>query len=632
MTTLIKPKNIPETEDAFVLLEKRMFAALQSYSNVHRGSGPAAKVTTQLFEMARTEILDFMGLNAKAYVLIFASEYHAVRLSKSLEFIPFEVLQDKKFGLHLGVTAFAIKRKLISKVEKVFTGGGTTRLYGSDWVMWTKAPDLFEAGTPAILNCIALAIALRIIKEQGSDAFRMNKNHSESAETLLFDDEWEGLKGEEMMEAMQSSWLGKDFIVPVVNGKSPYVHLDNAASTPALKAVWQVFVKAHKCSSDTRTDICNYARKYLLETFNAASEEHEIIFTLNTTESINLVAEAFSKKEHKNCEPVILGSLAEHSSNDLPWRELNNYEVIRNNVDKSGFLDLKAFENTLKAYNEQSMHGNKRIVLVALSGASNILGSINDLTSIGRLTKKYGASLLVDAAQLVAHRSIAVEKSNIDFLVFSGHKMYAPFGVSALIARKESLKMDEATMEQAKSFAFVNAGGIAALVKATAILKCIGYDLIEQHEKALVKKARQELSKIPDLKFFGSISSDKQEYYDATPVLAIEIKDKMNGKLANNLAHNAGIGTRFGCHCAHVFLKYLLDFKPFQENIQRFVLKMVPALRLQGVLRISFGLINTMSEVDLIAPNLQHKSRVSKTDYKNFVQERIRLVYGDPPN
>ncbi len=163
---------------------------------------------------------------------------------------------------------------------------------------------------------------------------------------------------------------------------------------------------------------------------------YEVIFTSNATEAINLVAESLSRESEDGTEPVLINTLLEHSSNDLPWRMLPGYSLIRLYVDDEGFMDLKELEKLLSDYNQNGQHGKKRIKLVAVSGASNVLGVCNSLEEISRIVHSYGARLLVDAAQLIAHRKVDMEACGIDYLAFSAHKVYAPFGCGVLVARK----------------------------------------------------------------------------------------------------------------------------------------------------------------------------------------------------
>ncbi len=138
--------------------------------------------------------------------------------------------------------------------------------------------------------------------------------------------------------------------------------------------------------------------------------------------------------------------------------------------------------------------------------------------------------------------------SGIDYLVFSGHKVYAPFSTSVLIARKGLPTMKPADMALAEKYAVENAGRVAALAHAKFLLDRIGYEAIIDHEKKLLQKTIETLPKIPGIRFFGLPDTTATQIENRTAVLVFEIKNKMNSKQANNLAHNGGIGSRFGCH------------------------------------------------------------------------------------
>ena len=140
---------------------------------------------------------------------------------------------------------------------------------------------------------------------------------------------------------------------------------------------------------------------------------------------------------------------------------------------------------------------------MAVSGASNVLGVFNDLAEIGRIVHRYGARLLVDAAQLVAHRKVEMEACGIDYLAFSAHKVYAPFGTGVLVVRKGLLSFSPAELELIRSSGEENVGGIAALGKALVLLQRIGLDVIQEEEQALTGRALRGLAQIPGLKIYG---------------------------------------------------------------------------------------------------------------------------------
>jgi selenocysteine lyase/cysteine desulfurase len=625
------PENNPINNDACALLEKSIYAALETYSNVHRGSGPTSVVTTHLYEMARTEVLNHLGLKQKEYQVIFCSPLRASKLTATMKADDYKKISSADINLNLGVTALAVKKNRLPKGIPFVTGGGTTQLYGPDWVMWAKAPtDRFEAGTPAIINCIALAKALMIIGQLGKDAFTKKNKTFASVDDILYTDDWQRLSGMKLLETLRQDWIGSKLQVPTLKGMRSYINLDNSASTAAFEPVWQAFRKACSQPLEVHKALLAETKAIVGQFFGAPQDQYDVIFTANTTESINIVAESLNagiptlSDDYKS---IILSSLLEHSSNDLPWRAIKKHKLIRMNVDKSGKYDLKALESLLYNHNATSTEKKTKIGIVALNGASNITGFCNDISAIGKLTKRFGAQFLVDAAQLAAHRKIDMQSSNIDYLAFSGHKMYAPFGTGVLIVRKGLLNFDDQELSRIQASGAENIGGIVALAKALLLIKQIGFETIEAEEHRLLHKALSGLASIPEIKIHGYPDSKESEIEHHTAVIPFEIKNNLNSSLAKKLAGHGGIGSRFGCHCAHLFIKYLLDFTPAQDRIQRFVLKIVPMLNLQGLLRVSFGIQNTENDVDVMLQSLQQKGKFSNKNYKEFLKQRIALVY-----
>ena len=150
---------------AFDALERGVHAALETYSNVHRGSGHHSMVSTYLFEQARGIVLEHLGLSAGNHVVIFGTPRAADLLAARLEPGRYVTASSRDVGLPLGVRALAVERRALPKGPPPVTGGGTARLVGPDWVMWAAAPDRFEAGTPAIVNVIAFARALSLRRQ-----------------------------------------------------------------------------------------------------------------------------------------------------------------------------------------------------------------------------------------------------------------------------------------------------------------------------------------------------------------------------------------------------------------------------------------------------------------------------------
>src|SRR5450759_21237 len=143
----LSPENISE---AFRELERGVFTALETYSNVHRGSGHNSMVTTHLYEQARDIVLEFLKLNKSKYIVIFCTPARAVALTAQLKPESYRLLSSQDIGLSLGLRALAVVRKDLPSGAPLQSGGGTASLISPDWVVWAKTPDKLEAGTPSI--------------------------------------------------------------------------------------------------------------------------------------------------------------------------------------------------------------------------------------------------------------------------------------------------------------------------------------------------------------------------------------------------------------------------------------------------------------------------------------------------
>jgi len=605
------------TNGASAELERGIYAALETYSNVHRGSGHNSMVSTHLYEQARSIVLEYLYLNKNKYTVIFCSPRRAETLKAQIDAKNFHCISGKEIGLSLGVSALAVKRNALPKGPPFQTGGGTAKLVSKDWEIWAGAPDRFEAGTPAIINVIAFAKALRIIQRTGKDVFPEPGREEINADEILYHDELEGFSGKELIEKLRQSLIGRGTSVPTMEGIRPFTNLDNSASTPTFILVWYAFRQSLLQSETIKQEIIQKTREICARSLNASPASFDLIFTSNATEAINLVAESLSHGTREGLEPVVINTLLEHSSNDLPWRMLSGYSLIRLDVDDEGFMDLKKLENLLRAYNHLGQYGKKRIKLVAVSGASNVLGVCNCLEEISRIVHTYGARLLVDAAQLVAHRKVDMEASGIDYLAFSAHKVYAPFGTGVLVARKGMLDFNTTELELIRSSGEENAGGIAALGKALLLLQRIGMDLIHKEEQALTRYMLQRMAQVPGLKIYGIKESDSPRFSHKIGVVIFTLGKMMSNQTAKELALQSGIGVRYGCHCAHIIIKRVLGVSPALERFQKLIQTLFPKLRLPGVVRVSLSLANSEEDVDNLIRALQKINRKSRPAEKS---------------
>jgi selenocysteine lyase/cysteine desulfurase len=584
--------------DAFTELERGIYASLEVYSNVHRGSGHNSIVTTFLFEKARETVLKYMGLNRDRYVVIFCTPVRASALMDLMVSGSYQNISSRDIGLPLGLVALAARRKALPKGVPFQTGGGTTRLVSPGWIIWAGTPYKFEAGTPAIINIIAFARALKLISHLGEGAFDISNARRLTVAEILQKDELEGYSGRKLLEEFRKTLIGRNVLVPTMDGAKPFINLDNGASTPTFEPIWNAFRNTLSQSKEIRQEVINEVKSICSEMLGAPLAEYDVIFTTNTTEAINLAAQRLSCENDTETESIVLNTLLEHNSNDLPWRMYRNFSLVRMTVDTDGFLDLNELNTILSDYNQKGIHGRKRIKLVAVSGASNVLGSFNDLEVISRIVHQYNARLLVDAAQLVAHRRVQMEKYGIDYLAFSAHKVYAPFGIGVLVVRKGLLSYSQEELNLINSSGEENAGGIAALGKAMLILKKIGLDLIQEEERALTEHILNGLSEIKGIRIYGIKDPESPLFERKGGVIAFNFRNKLPEKVAKILTERGGIGVRGGCHCAHLLVKHLVGVPPFLEQFQGFLLRLFPKLNLPGILRVSLGIENTEEEID----------------------------------
>ena len=621
--------------EAFTELERGVFAALETYSNVHRGSGQMSIVSTYLFEHARDIVLKFLGLKKGRYVVIFCSPGGGEAMKSNLKPGSFKSVSSDETGLSLGVTALAVRRRALPKGTPFRAGGGTTTIVSPGWIIWANAPHRFEAGTPAVINIIAFAKALCLIRKYGDKIFRDSTSEKLAAVQILHHDELEKYSGRKLLEELRLTLIGRNKSVPTIEGARPYINFDNSASTPTFTPVWNAVCQTWQQPREVQQEIVREVRSICSEMMGVSMVTHELIFTSNTTEAINLAAESLSLESKTGTEPVILSTILEHTSNDLPWRLIPQVTMERLQVDHEGFLDLNELDSVLSAYNQNGQHGNKRIIIMAVSGASNVLGSINDLEEITRIVHKYGARLFVDAAQLVAHRKVEMTRSGIDYLAFSAHKVYAPFGAGVFLCRKDLLNFKPSELEQIKSRGEENAVGIAALGKAMVLIGRIGLDVIREEEQALTARILNGLSKIEGLRIYGINDPSSPRIAQKGGVIVFTLRGMMSDKLARELAIRGGIGVRYGCHCAHILVKHILGVPPALEQFQRIIATFFPRLRFPGVARVSIGIGNTSEEVDYlihVISRIAAKTRVLKQkeaekQINDFARNAVVRVY-----
>lgn len=616
---------------AYKELEESILIALQTYSNVHRGKGHFSLVTTHLYEKARQIVLDYLELDKSEFELIFLSPLRADNLINKITG-NYRKVSSSEIGLPIGIVALAVEKKSLPEGAPYDTGGGTTKLTSRNWIIWDNSPDKFEAGTPSVINIIAFAKALTLTKKYGKDIF-LQKPEVLSSDELLKQNEYGEIEGKELLVQLQYDLIGKNVKVPTYQGELNFINMDNSASTPSFYAVWNTYRAVLRQPVDSINNIRQQVREICGSFLGLPSEDFEIIFTSNTTESVNLVAH--NLLADRNYEPVIITSILEHSSNDLPWRFLPNAQVIRLEVDGNGFFDTNQLRSLLNDYNTRKIHGNKRIELVTLSGASNVLGICNNLSEIRSITRESGVRLHIDAAQLIAHKRIDYHKCDPDYLSFSAHKIYAPFGTGVLVVRKGLL--NGINIESAINSGEENLAGIAALGKSLQLMNKVGMEVIEETEHEVTVKALYSLVSIKGMKIYGLKNTAHPDFIHKIGVIPFSLGNKVPHSVARQMALYGGIGVRSGCHCAHLIVKKLVGMTPFFENIQWMVQKLVPKVSFPGVVRISFGIGTTLEDIENLVKTLKaitankntlkRDSIKTENELQKFINRIERKVY-----
>ena len=390
------------------------------------------------------------------------------------------------------------------------------------------------------------------------------------------------------------------------------INFDNAATTPPIKSSIQYIEKLSNTyasigrgtgqKAEITTDLYKESKNFLMDFFNIKDKEkYVVIYVNNTTEGINKLAKTLIKQPNE----IILTSRMEHHSNDLPWRNRGQVEYI--DVDKNGRLKIEQLEEKLKI-------NYGRVKYVSLTGASNVTGYINDIHFIAKLVHKYDAKLIIDGAQLVPHRKVNIsgntDDEQIDFLVFSSHKIYSPFGVGVIIGLKEDFAnsnpdyLGGGTVElvldneitylpppEKNEAGTQNFLGIMGLINSLRIINTIGYDYIEKQENILLTHTLNGFKSIPKIINYG----DTENISDRLGITIFNIENMYHHDVANILAKKKGISVRHGWFCAHPYCRRLMDVS--EEDAKEFLEN--PEKKMLGMVRVSFALYNSIDEVNM---------------------------------
>lgn len=414
-------------------------------------------------------------------------------------------------------------------------------------------------------------------------------------------------------------FLGVDIEFELENGKKVIpIGFDNGATTPSLKSVFDevynnlLIYESIGRGQGPKGELCTKkyeeSRDRILKLFNLQdTNTHTVVYTKSTTESLNILANILIKNKNDK----VLTTKMEHLANDLTWQSTATVEYV--DVDELGRINIEDIENKLKKEN-----GN--IKIVSITGASNVTGYINPIHEIARLAHKYGAKIVVDGAQLVPHRELDMrgkdQSEQIDFLVFSSHKVYAPYGSGAIVGLIKDLDnkepfvrgggcvdyvfddnkviwSDAPCLHEAGSPNFI---GAMAMVKALEELKNIGFKNIYNQERQIKEYLIKEMKKIDNVILYG----DTENTEDRLCVITFNIKNKDCYDVAERFAKERAISLRAGKFCAHSYVARLLkvsnDYKEYEKNLDNADF---------GMVRLSIGLYNTMDEAMIFIDELK---------------------------
>lgn len=382
----------------------------------------------------------------------------------------------------------------------------------------------------------------------------------------------------------------------------PLIYLDNAATSQHPQCVieritdsyYRVNANVHRgvhTLSQEATEAHENARKRVQRFINA-QHSHEIIFTRGTTEAINLVAHSFGEAFLHDGDEVIL-TVMEHHSNIVPWQLLQSRKDIKLRVvpiNKRGELDMEAFRSLF----------NERTRLVSVMHASNVLGTINPIKDIIAYAHSHDVPVLVDGAQGIPHTMVDVQELDVDFYVFSAHKVYGPTGIGVLYGKEKWLDAIPPYQGGGEMIAQVSferttfnelpykfeAGtpdyvGSAAFATAIDWIEATGFEAMQAYEEELLRYATARLGEIEDLRILGTADHK-------TPVISFLVGNIHHYDMGM-LLDKLGVAVRTGHHCAQPLMH---------------------ALGVEGTVRASFAVYNTREEIDAFVAAVKRVSNM----------------------
>ncbi|MEE1812107.1 aminotransferase class V-fold PLP-dependent enzyme [Streptomyces sp. BE133] len=397
--------------------------------------------------------------------------------------------------------------------------------------------------------------------------------------------------------------LGKDVTVPLVTGgEVTYAALDYAASAPALQRVWDdvaayapYYGSVHRGAgylSQLSTDLFENSRATVAE-FLGCRADDQVIFTRSTTDSLNLLAAVVPA----DCQVFVYET--EHHASLLPWRDAR---VTYLNAPRT---PAQAVETLERALADRDPYGP---ALVCVTGASNVTGELWPVKELAAAAHAHGARIVLDAAQLAPHHPVDIAELDVDWVAFSGHKLYAPFGSGVLAGRADWLQDAEpylagggasrkvarrtdggVDVEWHSTAARHEAGspnviGVYSIASACKALTEAGFDRLVAREQQLVTRVREGLAEVPQVKVLSLFGDDAPR----VGVISFVVEGWNSSHFAAALSAEYGIGVRDGLFCAHPLVRTLLGSNP-QDPGECGAPEAEPGERSLNAIRVSFG-------------------------------------------
>ena len=460
-----------------------------------------------------------------------------------------------------------------------------------------------------------------------------------------------------LLAKLKNSTTGLDTQYTLANGeRTRRVYLDSTASTLQLGIVDDVMQKYMPYYSNTHTNVhfgaklstreFEWAHDMVLSFVNADPELYTAFYVgSGTTGGINRIARTL--KEKRPDKKVVITSIMEHHSNDLPHRR-NFDEVVHiptvTNSNQLGCVDTGRIEQALQKYGDN-------VNYVSITGVSNVTGIVNPIYDIAELAHRYGTLIVIDAAQMAAHVPIKMyghenPDRNLDMVALSGHKIYTPGSPGVVITRKElfegiePVEVGGGMVDDVHTNRYLptthfpdreeagtpNIAGAIALSTVLYALQTIGMEFIDDEEERLIRYAIEKLEQIDGVLIYGDTNPEKVR---RTGALSFNIEGLDHSLTAAILNDYFNIAVRNACFCAHPYVREMItdELSEYADELSNEELEALAQLH-RGMVRASFGLYNDTNDVDALASALteicsnkdfylNHYHQVDCGDYKH---------------